>query len=117
MKGCRAAVGLGREGARPSLRALFALCLPPEGQVLSYMPGECERQGGTRWVPAKEARSIPPSVPALPGDRKNKPSLGFRFLKRPELFLFTVLRGCTALLFKVIYFIELKTTEKQQYMP
>lgn len=63
-------------------------------------------------MPAKVARSIPPSVPALPGDQKNKPSLGFRFLKRPELFLFTVLRGCTALLFKVIYFIELKTSEK-----
>lgn len=73
------------------------LCLLAEGQVLSYMFRECERQEGTWWVPAKAARSIPPSVPALPGDQNNKPSFGFRFLKRPELFLFTVLRGCTAL--------------------
>lgn len=80
--------------------------------MLSYTLGECERQEGTWGVPAKVARSIPPSVLALPGDQKNKPSLGFRFLKRPELFLFTVLRGCIALLFKVIYFIELKTSEK-----
>lgn len=75
------------------------LCLLAEGQVLSYMFRECERQEGTWWVPAKAARSIPPSVPALPGDQNNKPSFGFRFLKRPELFLFTVLRGCTALFF------------------
>lgn len=80
--------------------------------MLSYTLGECERQEGTWGVPAKVARSIPPSVLALPGDQNNKPSLGFRFLKRPELFLFTVLRGCIALLFKVIYFIELKTSEK-----
>lgn len=112
MKGAVLLVGLGQEG----LGHHCELCLSEEGQVLSYTLGEGERQEGTWWVPAKGARSMPPSVPPLPGDRKNKPSLGFRFLKRPELFLFTVLRGCTALLFKVIYFIELKTSERQQYM-
>lgn len=69
---------------------------------------ECEHQEGTWWAPAKVTRSIPPSVWVLPGEQKNKPSLGFRFLKRPEMFLFTVLRGCIALLFKVIYFTDFR---------
>lgn len=111
-KGAELLWGWGRRGHSHH----WALCLSAEGQVLSYKPGECERQEGTWWVPAKVARSIPPSVRALPGDQKNKPSLGFRFLKRPGLFLFTVLRGCTALLLKVIYFTELKTLGRQQYM-
>lgn len=90
------------------------LCLPAERQVLSYTLRECERQEGTWWVSAK-LRSMPPSVSPLPGDQKNKPSLGFRFLKRPELFLFTVLSDCTALLVKGIYFIKKQTSERQQY--
>lgn len=111
MKGAELLEGPGQEG----LGHHCELCVPA-GQVLSYTPGERERQEGTWWVPAKGARSISPSVLALPGDQKNKPFLGFRFLKRPEPFLFTVLRGCTALLFKVIYFVELKTSERQQYI-
>lgn len=42
-------------------------------------------------------------------------SLSFGFLKRPGLFLFTILRGYAARLFKkVIYFSELKTLERHQ---